>query len=80
MVLKHKRKTLGHAVIFLTVLLISPAISKDFGILTRMLFVSFSWLSRVWPSASSQTQPLPVKPAGRWDPCMTTRSTFKRRS
>jgi hypothetical protein len=41
MMLKHKRKTLGHAVIFLTVLLISPAISKDFGILTRMLYVAF---------------------------------------
>ena len=39
--LKHKRKTLGHAVIILMVLLASPAISKDFGILTRMLYVAF---------------------------------------
>jgi hypothetical protein len=30
---KHERKTLGHAVMFLMVILASPAISKDFGIL-----------------------------------------------
>ena len=32
---------LGHAVMFLMVMLASPAISKDFGILTRMLYVAF---------------------------------------
>lgn len=41
MVLKHERKTLGRAVVFLLVMLASPAISKDFGILTRMLYVAF---------------------------------------
>lgn len=41
MVLKHKRKTLGHAVVFLLFTLASPAISKDFGILTRMLYAAF---------------------------------------
>jgi hypothetical protein len=41
MVLKHKRKTLGHAVVFLLFMLPSPAISKDFGILTRMLYAAF---------------------------------------
>jgi hypothetical protein len=41
MVLKHKRKTLGHAVVFLLFTLASPAISKDFGILTRMLCAAF---------------------------------------
>jgi hypothetical protein len=41
MVLKHARKTLGHAVVFLLGMLVSPAISKDFGILTRMLYAAF---------------------------------------
>ena len=41
MLLKHERKTLGHAVMILMVMLASPAISKDFGILTRMLYVAF---------------------------------------
>ena len=41
MVLKHERKTLGHAVMFLLVMLACPAISKDFGILTRMLYAAF---------------------------------------
>jgi hypothetical protein len=41
MVLKHKRKTLGHAAVFLVVTLAAPAISKDFGILTRMLCAAF---------------------------------------
>jgi hypothetical protein len=41
MVLKHERKTLGHAVVFLLVMLAPPAISKDFGILTRMLCAAF---------------------------------------
>src|ERR1700730_11860855 len=41
MVLKHERKTLGHAVVFLLVMLASPAISNDFGILTRMLYAAF---------------------------------------
>src|ERR1700730_11028940 len=41
MVLKHERKTLGHAVVFLLVMLASPAVSKDFGILTRMLYAAF---------------------------------------
>jgi len=41
MVLKHESKTLGRAVVFLLVMLASPAISKDFGILTRMLYVAF---------------------------------------
>ena len=41
MVLKHERKTLGHAVGFILVMLVSPAISKDFGILTRMLYAAF---------------------------------------
>ncbi len=41
MVLKNERKTLGHAVMFLMVMLVSPAISKDFGILTRMLYAAF---------------------------------------
>jgi len=40
MVLKHERKTLGHAVMFLMVLFVSPAISKHFGILTRMLYAA----------------------------------------
>lgn len=40
MVLKHERKTLGHAVVFLLVMLVSPAISKDSGILTRMLYAA----------------------------------------
>lgn len=40
-VLKNARKTLGHAVVFLLVMLASPAISKDFGILTRMLYAAF---------------------------------------
>ena len=40
-VLEACRKTLGHAVVFLLVMLVSPAISKDFGILTRMLYVAF---------------------------------------
>src|ERR1700730_8572914 len=35
------RKTLGHAVVFLLVMLASPAISKEFGILTRMLYAAF---------------------------------------
>jgi hypothetical protein len=39
--MKHKRKTLGHAVVILMVVLASPATSKDFGILTRMLYVAF---------------------------------------
>jgi hypothetical protein len=41
MVLKHKTKTLGPAVVFLLVMLASPAISKDSGILTRMLYAAF---------------------------------------
>jgi len=41
MALKHERKTLGHTVVFLMVMLASPAISKDFGILTRTLYVAF---------------------------------------
>jgi hypothetical protein len=41
MVLNHERKTLGHAVVFLLVMLVSPAISKDSGILTRMLYADF---------------------------------------
>jgi hypothetical protein len=41
MVLKHERKMLGHAVVFLSVMLASPAISKDFGILTRILYAAF---------------------------------------
>jgi hypothetical protein len=41
MVLKHERKTLGHAVVFLLVMLASPAISNDFSILTRMLYAAF---------------------------------------
>jgi hypothetical protein len=41
MVLKHERKTLGHTVVFLLFMLASPAISKDFGILIRMLYVAF---------------------------------------
>src|ERR1700732_2733779 len=40
MMLKHERKTLGHAVVFLLVMFVSPAISKDFGILTRMLYAA----------------------------------------
>jgi hypothetical protein len=38
---KHERKTLGHAVVFLLVMLVSPAISKESGILTRMLYAAF---------------------------------------
>jgi hypothetical protein len=41
MVLKHERKTLGHAVVFILVMLASPAISKDFGVLRRMLYAAF---------------------------------------
>ncbi|HEY8008964.1 MAG TPA: hypothetical protein VIE66_19760 [Methylocella sp.] len=41
MVLKHERKTLGRAVMFLMVMFASPAIAKDSGILTRMLYVAF---------------------------------------
>jgi len=41
MVLKHERKTLGHAIVFLLVMLAPPAISRDFGILTRMLYSAF---------------------------------------
>jgi hypothetical protein len=41
MVLKHERKPLGHAVMFLLVMLASSAISKESGILTRMLYASF---------------------------------------
>jgi hypothetical protein len=41
MVLKYERKMLGHAVVFLLVMLGSPAISKDFGILARMLYAAF---------------------------------------
>jgi hypothetical protein len=41
MFLKHERKTLGHAVVFLLAMLASSAISKDFGILTRMLYAAF---------------------------------------
>jgi hypothetical protein len=41
MVLKHEGKTLGYAIMFLMVMFASPAISKDFGILTRMLYVAF---------------------------------------
>ena len=39
MVLKHETKRLGHAVVLL-VMLASPAISKDSGILTRMLYAA----------------------------------------
>ena len=35
------RKTLGHVVVFLLVMLARPAISKEFGILTRMLYAAF---------------------------------------
>jgi hypothetical protein len=38
---ENEGKTLGHAVVFLLVMLASPAISKDFGILTRMLYAAF---------------------------------------
>jgi hypothetical protein len=41
MVLKHERKPLGHAVMFLLVMLASSAISRESGILTRMLYASF---------------------------------------
>src|ERR1700719_2921815 len=41
MVLKHETKTLGHAVVFLLVMLACPATSRDFGILTRMLYAAF---------------------------------------
>ena len=41
MVLRYERKTLGHAVVFLLVMLAFPAISNDFGILTRMLYAAF---------------------------------------
>jgi hypothetical protein len=41
MVQKHERKTLGHAAVFLMVMLASPAISKESGILTRMLYAAF---------------------------------------
>lgn len=40
MMLKHERKALGHVVGFFLVMLVSPAISKDFGILTRMLYAA----------------------------------------
>jgi hypothetical protein len=40
MVLKHERKALGHLVGFFLVMFVSPAISKDFGILTRMLYAA----------------------------------------
>ena len=40
MVLKHERKTLGYAVMSLMVMLASPAISNDFGILTRLLYAA----------------------------------------
>jgi hypothetical protein len=40
MLLKHETKTLGHAVVFRLVMLVSPAISKDSGILTRMLYAA----------------------------------------
>ena len=38
---KQQRKMLGHAVVVLLVMLASPAIAKDFGILTRMLYAAF---------------------------------------
>jgi hypothetical protein len=41
MLLKYGRKTLVHAIVFLLAMLVSPAISKDFGILTRMLYAAF---------------------------------------
>ena len=41
MVLKHDRKTLGHAVVIFLAMLAYPAMSKDFGILTRMLYAAF---------------------------------------
>ena len=41
MVLKHERKTLGHAIVIFLAMLAYPAMSKDFGILTRMLYAAF---------------------------------------
>ncbi|MGH6847665.1 MAG: hypothetical protein ACREC0_09545 [Methylocella sp.] len=41
MMLKHKRETLGYAVVILSVMVAPPAMSKDFGILTRMLYAAF---------------------------------------
>jgi hypothetical protein len=41
MVVKHERKTLGHAIVFVLVMLAPPAISRDSGILTRMLYAAF---------------------------------------
>lgn len=41
MLLKHERKALGHAAVILLVMAASPALSKDFGILTRMLYAAF---------------------------------------
>jgi hypothetical protein len=38
---KQQRKMLGHAVVVLLVMLASPAISKDFGVLARMLYAPF---------------------------------------
>jgi hypothetical protein len=39
--LKRRRKTLGHTAVLLLVLIASPTIAKDFGILTRMLYAAF---------------------------------------
>jgi hypothetical protein len=41
MLLKHGRKTLGHTAMILSVVVASPSMSKDFGILTRMLYAAF---------------------------------------
>jgi hypothetical protein len=46
--LKHERKKLGHAVVIPSIVVASPAISKDHSILTRMLYAAF-WLNRVQP-------------------------------
>jgi len=79
MVLKHETKTLGHAVVFLLVMLACPATSRDFGILTRMLYAAFlaeqgvALCTVADPAFASET-------SGRWDTCATTRSTPKRRS
>jgi hypothetical protein len=39
--LKRIRKTPGHTAVLLLVVIASPTISKDFGILTRMLYAAF---------------------------------------
>lgn len=73
MLLKHDGKTLGHAVVIFLAMLAYPAMSKDFGILTRMLYAA-------WPSALPETRPLPATPAGQRATCTRIPSTSKRRS